>query len=595
MTLGSWFGRFILSVFFVAGYTTYFSSRFYQQLVEGGDDRPRLLNNRLILLLIPLVVTLGLQLAAATAPSDQGLYLNLQLFITSYTLLDENQEEWEYALNWFIFAMFWMLNHPFDAHLFLLVAVVFTALYFVIRRWQYTIHYHRLANTIFAIAVSVLYWSTYVGLGRDEAILNPIIFFIMSGYAFFYWLSIHRREEERERMLRELNEDTLTGARSLKMFLTISEEQFHEAVQQNEPLAVAVIDIDRFKMFNDDYGHAAGDAVLIGITKIIQRVLEADGGRAGLYRTGGEEMTIVMPGYTLVDASRLIHLCWANVRSERIIFEGNRFRCTISAGVTEREDDDMSLLAMTKRADGSLYMSKQRGRDCVTVNGIGDARSGRESTMMNYTFFTQPIVRISDNSIVSNEMLLRVYDHGKWTLPHNFDVTVPTIINLMQRAVNNLEVPSLCMNFELRELVDPEIKDALINYMNDQGGKCAIVVELDHMDDYASFRQVAPDYLAAGIKFTIDSVGIEGTYAQFAPVLDLFTYAKMPLNELRRLHDEDKIRELIRYWESVAKTHNLTFILQGIETDRDIHLANDFAVTMGQGYYFSRPVLPRIL
>lgn len=595
MGLGTWFGRLLLSIFFVAGYVTYYGSAYYSRLRSSRATGLRYVLQRLAMLIVPLVLAIGLQLIANTTAVATNLYLNLQLFVISYPLISDDLALWEYSLRWLMMLGFWYFDHPFDLRFLLFVTLCFAIMFVVVRRWQKLIHYQVAANFAYALVVSALYWGTYKGLDTTDLIAYPIFFIAMNYYSFRYWLGVHTEKVERERLTEEVNHDALTGARSLISLRRDGAADLRHAQETSGQLALAVLDIDHFKSFNDDFGHAAGDAVLVGVTKLLQAVILENGGGARLYRTGGEEMTILLPGYSDAAALQLAKDCWDRVRSVRVPFKDESFRCTISLGLTYRHPQDQELSDLEGRADGSLYQSKQRGRDCVTVDGHTETVSNLRTTLMNYTFFTQPLVRVRDNQILSSELLLRVYDEGEWHLPSNFDVTIPTMMDLIERAIHNMAVKSLCMNYELGELEDTAIQHGLRSFTRRHAELESLVIELSAMPNPQQLRRLAPVYQDFGVHFAIDSAGLPGVYEQFAPVLDLISLVKIPLQQLRPGTSDQQIRKIIAHWQDVCEQQGIYLLLEGIETEQDIVLAHEMGIEYGQGYYFSRPVLPRIV
>ncbi len=144
--LGTWIGRLLLSTFFVAGYVTYYGSKYYLRLRENQAQGPRYILQRLAMLLVPLVLAVGLQLIANTTAVGQNLYLNLQLFVIAYPIISDDLALWEYSLRWLVMLPFWYFNHPFDLRLCLFVTLCFGGMFFLVRRWQRTIHYQTAAN-----------------------------------------------------------------------------------------------------------------------------------------------------------------------------------------------------------------------------------------------------------------------------------------------------------------------------------------------------------------------------------------------------------------------------------------------------------------
>ncbi|MFM9925305.1 diguanylate cyclase [Variovorax sp. H27-G14] len=134
-------------------------------------------------------------------------------------------------------------------------------------------------------------------------------------------------------------------------------------VLRGEPLSVVVVDLDHFKRINDDFGHAAGDEVLVQVARILRRHVGAQGTAV---RLGGEEFCLVLPG---VDAERA-RLTAEAVRAELWSEAWAQRRVTASFGVAcATNGDSGSANVLLAHADRALYESKENGRDRVTVFG----------------------------------------------------------------------------------------------------------------------------------------------------------------------------------------------------------------------------------
>ena len=143
--------------------------------------------------------------------------------------------------------------------------------------------------------------------------------------------------------------------------------------------AVAMIDIDHFKRFNDTHGHAAGDLVLKAIGPQLRKIR---GGHA--YRYGGEEFCVLFSGAQCRGAAAALEAARSRVEQGRVRIrsapaprrrtqavkrsEASDVRVTISAGLAERDATSRSPAEVLKAADQALYRAKASGRNCVVVD-----------------------------------------------------------------------------------------------------------------------------------------------------------------------------------------------------------------------------------
>ena len=176
--------------------------------------------------------------------------------------------------------------------------------------------------------------------------------------------SRHKIEAQNEELKGLANIDPLTGCLNRRAFFEQANEILRKAKEDGSPVCCLMTDIDKFKSFNDQYGHAVGDQVLVQVARVLKAALRPTD---VLCRYGGEEFCILLPG---VDALR------AAVVSERIRFRveaqagpGIRsipgLRVTSSFGLSSMEFGAPNLKSLMEEADQALYAAKQAGRNKV--------------------------------------------------------------------------------------------------------------------------------------------------------------------------------------------------------------------------------------
>ncbi len=173
-------------------------------------------------------------------------------------------------------------------------------------------------------------------------------------------------------LTRLANTDVLTGLRNRRSFFDAAASEVARAQRYGNTLSVILIDLDRFKLINDTYGHAAGDAVLVRFAGICRRqVRDVD----LLARVGGEEFAILLTETPEDDAAELAMRIRHAVHEITMLADGQSFDFTVSIGVAAYQHGNDSLEALMQRADDALYRAKETGRDriCIagTVNNAG--------------------------------------------------------------------------------------------------------------------------------------------------------------------------------------------------------------------------------
>ena len=158
--------------------------------------------------------------------------------------------------------------------------------------------------------------------------------------------------------------DQLTGLLNRRGFGERSAQAYASARRNDTPIAVIMSDIDRFKNFNDDYGHAAGDEALCHFAGLLRQDRRADDIVA---RIGGEEFALILPGTSLDDALRIADEICELVQHSQFFVDGNVAPMTASFGVSILSDKDTCLTDAIVRADAALYRSKRDGRNRVDL------------------------------------------------------------------------------------------------------------------------------------------------------------------------------------------------------------------------------------
>ena len=168
--------------------------------------------------------------------------------------------------------------------------------------------------------------------------------------------------EAQGELRRQALTDSLTHIHNRRAILMRLTEEMARAPRQNLPLSVGSLDIDHFKLVNDNYGHASGDFVL---QNVVERALKALRPYDALGRTGGEEFLIVMPGVGPRDANIVLERIRKIVRATPIELHGEELLVTVSIGGAVWSGEPMDDLL--NRADEALYDAKRAGRDQVSI------------------------------------------------------------------------------------------------------------------------------------------------------------------------------------------------------------------------------------
>lgn len=590
MAFNLWMSHLLISVFFVAGFITY-----YEWHVKWAIQTPRPTTvgewlRRFSVIGVTVLLCLWLQYITGAKAVSVLLFLNLQLFVIAYPLLNDRLTDFEFWLQGAIGGSFWFINHTFDLELFIGVALVLIIMGTVLRLFRNQIRYSWTFHMIYAVVLSVAYWTSYVGIDNWQRFGYIAMFMAMSVYSCAYSNATHKRALERAKLTHEVNFDALTGAKSYTNFLSESVAIFNQIRDDQQPLTFAELDIDNFKGINDRYSHLAGNGALVAVTNLLKTTLSHYVQPWQLYRTGGEEFVILFPNGDAQETVPVVRACWQALRQMDYHYHDQFIKITASFGVTTVRQADVVLADSYGRADDSLYISKQHGRDCVTVDGETLDVNPLSTVVVTHTYFTQPVIQIADEQPICQELLMRTFDHGRWVVPESFDLGVTTQVSMMRQLLAQLSVKVIAINVTRAQFVDPHHIKQLQRFVAATPELRRLTLELSETPTMAELKQIYPQYQNAGILVMLDSDSILQQRKLLAEGLAYIDGIKVDVQALS-VADQQSIQQ----WQQHLEDHHKRLILKNIETLADYELAQMLNVRYGQGYFFGRPVMPRMI
>ena len=219
------------------------------------------------------------------------------------------------------------------------------------------------------LGYGIAFWNDSSGL---SGLLVPGVFFFGAGYVWMtITLSLHTTMDIRRVTLleQETITDPLIGVYNRRYLDRRLGEEFARAKRYQLHLALLLIDIDHFKRVNDTYGHPVGDQVLRHWGGIILGVVRASDIVA---RYGGEEILVIAPGTSSLEAFALAERIRTNIESHEVTMSSDpdqpqAIRITVSIGVTSLTNQVNQIEQLLQKADEALYSAKNGGRNRVAM------------------------------------------------------------------------------------------------------------------------------------------------------------------------------------------------------------------------------------
>jgi two-component system, sensor histidine kinase LadS len=177
-------------------------------------------------------------------------------------------------------------------------------------------------------------------------------------------LALEQLAEANSRLRESSRRDSLTSIYNRRHFHEVFEQMISQAHDQQQPLGVALLDVDHFKRINDTHGHLVGDECLRYVASIIENSLPS--GRALVARFGGEEFVIALPNSNEINTAEFAEYLRQLIETRPYKDAELSIAMSVSIGIyTMRSDERISTDELLHYADDALYAAKSDGRNCV--------------------------------------------------------------------------------------------------------------------------------------------------------------------------------------------------------------------------------------
>ena len=422
-----------------------------------------------------------------------------------------------------------------------------------------------------------------------------------------------------ESLVHQALHDPLTGLPNRLLFIDRLGHALRRLERHDVSVAVLFIDLDRFKLVNDSYGHAAGDRVLNAVADRLEQVVRPGDTVA---RLGGDEFTILLEDVQDVAAALIVaERALGVVVPPVVLADGRQAFVSASIGVATVGPGDATAEDVLADADSAMYRAKERGRNRLEVFDQATredvvARVERSSALRRaiddgeLLVHYQPELRLSDETMSGVEALVR------WQHPTQGLVGPDTFIGLAEEtglivAIGAEVLRTACrevaswppvpgvgptrvsVNLSARQLSEPRVIDTVWNALRETGidpaRLCLEITESVLMEDVASSVEALLGHKALGVTLAIDDFGTgysSLSYLRRFPV----DIVKIDRSFVAGLGSDPAAEAIVASVVNLAHALGLVVVGEGVETEEQLVMLRALGCDRAQGYLWSRPL-----
>lgn len=386
------------------------------------------------------------------------------------------------------------------------------------------------------------------------------------------------------------------------------------AREKQQPLSLVFLDLDHFKLFNDNFGHLLGDKLL---QKVSRRLAAALDNAPLLVRFGGDEFVALLDE-TADQASERLRELAASLNNESLLIDQLRAQLSFSCGVVDLSSVNWDMGQAIVQADTAARNAKERGRNRVHLVDSEQLTAVQKRLQVGQQLdnalqygliqpHAQPIVDLRTGAPLGAEMLFRTQSGVLEGISTDLCIAVAEEnglidaigLEMLRGACRLLKQPPLSgselvinVNLSVHQLMREQLADEVEHLLELEGVAarriCLEITESRWLDPDGPSRRLLLRLIEMGFHLALDDFGTG--YASLVLLRSLpFSHVKVDQSFVREVEDSPEARALCRAMLEMGKACNVQVTAEGVETAEQRRILSEMGYYRAQGYLFARP------